>query len=200
MQKACFQICFIFILIAFPLVSIGQNLSLGNFFTKNEQVTINKIIDYYDSVVMTRTHNKYDVKSAYYHYFDSIFPIVIKTGNLSLATVTGKTRTQFLSSLNQQTLREIYTIHNSITHTYQGKTTTIHSPYILKFNSNGAYAQMLASLSKENSLLNRYYTQLMNSGDFGPGNNAIILNEYNKFDFGDKLQRLLVIVNLLVTN
>ncbi len=200
MKKAWFQICFVLALIASPVVSMGQSLSLGNFFTKSEQVTINKIIDYYDSIVMTRTHNKYDIKNAYYHYFDSIFPVVIKTGNLSLATVTGEKRAQFLSSLNQNALKEIYTIHNSVTHNFNGKTKTIYSPYILGFNSKGAYAQMLESLSNENDLLNRYYTRLMSSGNFGPGNFAIILNEYNKFDFGDRLQRLLVIVNMLVIN
>lgn len=200
MKRTRFLLCFVLALIAFPVISIGQNLSLGNFFTKSQQVTINKIIDYYDSIVMTRTHNKYDIKRAYYHYFDSIFPVVIKTGDLSLTTVTGKQRIQFLSSLNQQTLKEIYTIKDSVTFNDHGKIKTKYSPYTLGFNSQGAYEQLLESLSKENSLLNNYYKQLMVSGNFSPGNYAVILNEYNKFDFGDKLQRLLVIVNLLVVH
>lgn len=200
MKKARFQICLVFALLAFPLVSMGQNLSLGNFFTKNQQVTVNKIINFYDSVVMTRTHHKYDIKQAYYYYFDSIFPSVIKSGKLSLATITGKQRIKFLSSLNQQTLKEFYIIKDSAAYTSHGHIYKMYSPYNLKFNSQGAYAQLLESLSNENSFLNGYCGQIIKNGNFGPSSYATILNASRKFDFGDRLQRLLVIVNLLLIN
>jgi hypothetical protein len=200
MKKTRLHIFLVFALMAFPLVSMGQNLNLGNFFTKSQQVTINKIIDYYDSIVMTRTHHKYDIKHAYYYYFDSIFPSVIKSGKLSLATITGKQRIKFLSSLNQKALKEIYIIKDSASYSTHGRVYKMYSPYTLKFNSHGAYAQLLESLSKENSFLNGYCGQIIKNGNFGPSSYATILNASQKFDFGDRLQRLLVIVNLLLIN
>ena len=192
------QIIFILTLMIYPFMSMGQNQTFENIFTKKEQITVNKIINFYDSIVLSRTNHRYDIRSAYDHYFDSIFPTVIKSGDLSLVAINEEKRIKFLSSLNQQTLKEIYTIKDSVSYVSHGKLKTKYSPYTLYFNKNGKYAKLLENLSKKNSFVNEYYAEIKNAGDFTPSNYVMIFTEYKKLNFGDRLQRLVIIINLLV--
>lgn len=143
-----------------------QNPGNDNIFTTYELETLNRLIEYYDSIVLSKTPGNSDIKTSYRQYFDSIFPIVVETGDYSLLAIHQENRTRFFSSLNQDFLQEIYQISNFVTYEYRGIHKTKYSPYILSLNFNGKYVDYLKCLSNSNKFLKQYYRKMVETHDF----------------------------------
>lgn len=171
----------------------GQNI-----FTTEELKTLNTIVDYYDSIILSKTSGNQDIKTSYYQYFDSIFPIVIEAGDLNLLAIDQESRTNFLSSLDQDFLREIYQIRDSVIYSFRGVTKTKYSAYILSLNFNGKFVDYLKYLSNENKFLEQFYDDIIATGDFNPVGYAMILKEYKDLEIEDVQQRLVLVISLLV--
>ncbi len=155
----------ILIILTFSIITVNllgqvKNPENQNIFTTYELKTLNTLVDFYDSIVLSRTSDNQELKASYYQYFDSLLPIVVETGDLNHIAINQKSRTTLFSSLNQDFLKEIYQIPNSVTYTFRGVTKTKYSPYILSLNSNEKYIDYLKCLSNKNKFLEQYYDDI----------------------------------------
>jgi hypothetical protein len=178
----------------------SQNLSMEfkKIFTNEEIKTINRIIEFYDSIVFANTSNHNSIGEAYSQYLDSLRPFIHKNGDDKVYAIPEKIRTSFFSSLNQQHLKEIYEIHDSINYYWRGEYKTIHSPYILDLQYPGKYVDFLKILSGENGFLNDYYDNVVATHALSPSCFASVMELYKDLDLNNKFYRLVVIINLLM--
>ncbi len=167
-------------------------------FTKTEIKTLNKLIEFYDSLVISKTGGHQNIQMAYYQYIDSLRHYPESNRKTNPFFVDQESKIKFLASLNQNDLKEIFTIKDSVTYIYRRKTKTIYSPYFLSLNNQGKYVEYLKQISCENDFLKRYYELVEESGDICPVNTAMVTKLFKELNIKDKYMRLVIIVNLLI--
>jgi hypothetical protein len=166
-------------------------------FDKEEIKTISRIIEFYDSIVLSNTSNHNTIGEAYYQYLDSLKQSIPDFGD-SKYVIPKNLRTSFFSSLNQQHLEEFYNIKDSINYLWRGEQKTIHSPYILELKYPGKYVDFLNLLSSENDFIKEYYENIVRNHDIGPSNFASVMELYRTLDLNNQNYRLVEIINLLM--
>ena len=163
-------------------------------FNKSELVTIEKIISYYDEFVVSNSEIKHPIDIAYSEFLNERCQKAIMFNNLNFLLPENKGKFKFYDTLDSITFKEIFNIRDSINYT---NGVTIYSPYTLSINYNGKYMDLLELLAQKNDFFNNYYQAIISTGDIGPYNYAVVLEEYDNLDFTKKEERLVLIINLL---
>lgn len=180
----------------------GQNnhsVEFGKVFNKDEIMTINRIIEFYDSIVLANTSDHSSIGNAYYQYLDSLKQSIPEFSNTKYA-IPEKIRTRFFASLNQQHLNEFYEIRDSINYVWKGEHKTIHSTYILSLKYPGKYVDFLKILSNQNDFMKEYYENIVQNHDIGPSNFARAMELYRDLDLNNENFRFVEIINLLMVD
>lgn len=200
----------IILTIFLSLISLTSSLSEANgqnndsvecekVFNNDEIMTINRIIEFYNSIVLANTFDHSSIGNAYYQYLDSLKQSIPEFSNAKYATPE-KIRTWFFVSLNQQHLNEFYEISDSINYIWKTEHKTIHSPYILSLKYPSKYVDFLKILSYQSDFMKEYYENIVQNHDLGPSNFARAMELYRNIDLNNENYRFVEIINLLMVD
>ena len=171
-------------------------------FNQEELITINEIVDYFDSIVSSNLPEITDIDLAYNQYLDSVCPLILKEGNISLSGINARSREKLFDRLDQDHLGEIFIVGDTLEYFSMDVKKKIrkYHPYYVVLNTDGKYIDLLESLSEENTFISNYYTSIIEYGDLSPSCYGMVLRDYDQLDFYDIDHRLLFIVNILHSN
>lgn len=175
---------------------------LAKVFNENQQVTVNRIIDFYDSFVLKQTDNKLPISEAYLEFLNKNGLVSLNSGDLSCFIPTDKIKTPFFNSLDRKALSAIYVTQDSVK-VYDKQINDFKKVYIpnyFVFNFEGEFTKLLKALSKQNEFYQRIYNGILECGDICPTTYSALLFEYKKIDFNNKEERLTFIVPFLFYN
>jgi len=173
--------------------------TLKKVFNADELITVNKIIDFYDNFVLSKTSENLKIEDAYRQFLDNNCPLVEKSGDLSCLLPDVKEKLDFYSTLDKKNLEEIYAIADTVKYynRAKGEFEKVYQPYSFMFNTQGKYYDLLKLLSKRNKYFKEYLESIDFVGDLSPSNYMAILDGYRNINFNKKEERLVLIVNLL---
>lgn len=179
-----------------------QKKILAKVFSENEQVTVNRIIDFYDSFVLKQTDNKLPINVAYLEFLNKNGLVSLNSGDLSIFIPADEIKTPFFDSLDRKSLSEIYFTQDSV-RVYDKQINNfkkVHIPNYFNFNYKGEFMKLLKVLSKNNEFYERYYKGILECGDICPTTYSSLLFEYKKINFDNREERLTFIVPFLFYN
>ena len=174
----------------------------SDIFSKEELITINEIVGYFDSIVLSKLPEITDIDLAYNQYLDSVCPLILKKGNIGLSGINAQSREKLFDKLEQDHISEIFIVGDTLEYFSMDvkKRVKKYYPYYVKLNTNGKYVDLLKRLSGDNTFISNYYESIIEYGDLSPSCYGMMLRDYNQLDFSDIDHRLLFIVNILHSN
>ena len=139
---------------------------------------------------------------AYNQYLDSVCPLILKNGNISLSGINARLREKLFDKLDQDHIGEIFIVGDTLEYFSMDvkKRVKKYCPYYVKLNTNGKYIDLLKSLSEESTFISNYYESVIEYGDLSPNCYGMMLRDYNQLDFSNPYNGLLIIVNILHSN
>jgi len=168
-------------------------------FTKGEVQTIDKIIHYYDSIIVSRQGSLDENDDVYGKYLDNMSLQIEDSGDISKLLPEEKNRVKFLRGLNQDHLKEFYLISDSIV--CYDKTThkriMVYAPCSVNLSQEGKFMEFLRLMAKEKEFISENLKAIEIAGDFSPTNYSNLISQYDRFNFKNKDEKLYVIINLL---
>ena len=183
---------YLFTLVAFLLytscVKSQDNESLKNHFENNEIVELEKLISFFDSVVQQKTIVK-DLALAYKEFLKKLSESKSAGDASQYFKFDFKVKDQVSSNL----FDKIWVVEKS--YGYKVKDTVLS----LNINTSSEYIKLLKSKSK-NEVIKKYYDGILSSGGFSPGVTAHLQHDYNKLDFNDFDNRLIVAIHYMTLN
>jgi len=168
------------------LVSCQSSKSVINqVFNEQEANTINKIIDYYDAYVLSFYKDSIPIDKAYKKFISFATPISENTSNFILLPPEYM-QVPFVNSLDKNSLSELYIIRDSV----KIFDTVIKVPYDFTLNHRGKFIhKYLKKLSRRNEILKDYYRGTILAGDITPITYAMLMHDYEKFNFNNRDER-----------
>lgn len=172
------------------LVKVFDNKQLG---------TVYKIIEFYDSFVLSKTNKKISIDKAYIDFLNTNCPKVIEFGDLGILMPKRNEEVNFYKTLDRKDLSEFYIIQDTLKLIDRkiNKTVKKYYPYYFTLNTKGKYIKLLKLLALKNDFYKEYLKTIEFMSDLSPGSYAMILMDYKKMDFKKKEERLVLIINLL---
>lgn len=173
--------------------------TLKKVFNADQLITVNKIIDFYDNFVLSKTSENLKIEDAYRQFLDNNCPLVEKSGDMSRQLPDEKEKLDFYSTLDRKALEEIYGITDTVKYynRFKKEFVKVYQPYSFVLNTQGKYYDLLKLLAKRNEYFKEYLNSIEVAGDLSPSNYIAILHGYKNIDFSKKEERLVLIVNLL---
>ena len=179
-----------------------QKTIIEKVFNENQQVTVNKIIDFYDSFILKQTDNKLPINEAYLEFLNKNGLVSLDSGDVSFFIPSDEVLIPFFNSLERKALSEIYFTPDSV-RVYDKQINDFKNVHILNyfvFNSEGKFMKLLKVLSRKNEFYQRYYKGNLRCGDICPTTYSTLLFEYKKINFNIKEEILTFIVPFLFLN
>jgi len=199
-----FIFIFSFFLIMMQSCSVSQKKTetASDIFSQEELITISEIVGYFDSIVSSNLQEITDIDLAYNQYLDSVCPLILKKGNIGLSGINARSREKLFDRLDQDHIDEIFIVGDTLEYFSMKVKKKIkkYYPYYVILNTDGKYADLLVSLSEENTFISKYYASIIEYGDLSPSCYGMVLRDYNQLDFSNTYHRLLFIVNILHSN
>jgi len=172
-----------------------DNALLKKYFTKEEIKDLDKIIDFYDNIVLSKTKTD-NINDAYHKYFAKIKENLNSKGIPCMDTMSVD---KLFSRLSQSTIKKIWyksigkkridTNYNKWPPEYIGKS-------FLSLSKN-AYFNFLTDYSENNQYLKDYIDVINKVGDISPTTIKIFLMNSDKFDFYNKTNRLIFAIHYI---
>lgn len=180
----------------------GEGEESVSIFNSEELLSMHEIVAYHDSIVKTNTADFLDIDSAYILYLDSVCPLILKSGDFSLSGINARSRERLIDRLNKTNLGEIYIVGDTLEYFSMDikKRVKKYFPYYLTMNINGKYTELLKKMSEDNVFIDKYYKNMIESGDLSPTCFGMILRDHDQLDFSSSDQRLIYIVTILRVN
>ena len=148
------------------LMLLGQGLScstpesaLDKVFDNTQLVTVNRIIDFYDNFVLSRTDKKLSIDKAYLDFLNTNCPKAIESGYLDILIPDRNDKVNFYKTLDREELSEIYVIQDTVKLFDRNKKEPINTylPYSFRLNTQGKYVELLKLLATRNDFYKEYY-------------------------------------------
>ncbi len=160
----------IYVLVFFIITScVNKKDTINKVFTKKEIQTIDKIINFYDSFVYSKSNIEFTIGKAYLTFLNKTCPLVDENGGDISPLIPERTNKIILyNSLDRNVLSDIFDIRDSI-NAYNRKTKEyikIYMPYTFSINYQGKYIEFLKKLSKRNPFFEEYYQLVTNISHF----------------------------------
>jgi hypothetical protein len=203
-KKTLMKINIILYILVITLISACSTHKkiLDKVFNENQQVTVNRIIDFYDSFVLNKTDNKLPINEAYLEFLNKNVLVTLDSGDIGFFIPADDFLIPFINSLERKALSEIYFTPDSV-RVYDKQIKDfkkVHIPNYFLFNTEGGFMKLLKVLSKKNEFYQRYYKGILTCGDICPTTYSTLLFEYKKINFNNKEERLIFIVPFLFYN
>jgi hypothetical protein len=173
---------------------------ISQVFTKGEVQTVDKIVHYYDSIIVSRQGSLDENNDVYKKYLDNISLQIENSGDISKLLPEEEDRVQFLRSLNQDHLKEFYLISDSIIcyDKTAHKRIKVYSPCSVNLNQEGKFMVFLRLMAKEKEFISENLKAIEIAGDFSPTNYSNLISQYDRFNFKNRDEKLYVIISLLI--
>lgn len=154
-------------------------------FNEKEVKTINKIIDYYDAYVLSFYKDSIPIDQAYKKFVSFATPVSENTDNFIFLPPESM-QVPFVNSLDKNSLSELYFISDSV----KVFDTVIKVPYNFTLNYRGKFVhKFLKKLSRRNEILKNYYRGTILAGDICPTTIAMLMHDYENFNFNNRDER-----------
>lgn len=180
-----------------------QNQSiLFEYFNDKEIIEVHKIIDYYDSFVLSFYDNEISLDRAYTDFLKKTTLKSLEEGDLSYLIPNEEERIIFFNSLDKKNLSRIYIYSDSI-EVYNIKNEAkrkINVPYYFSYNSRGTYSNFIKKLSEKKTFYKNYFYWIDSSGDFTPSLYQLLLTRFGEIDFNIKEEKLSFIIPFIFLN
>lgn len=179
----------------------GQKNSDGSFYM-NDNSAFFSIVSFYDSIVSAKSPGIVEIDKAYFHYLDSVCPLILQNGDFSHSGINAEERKKLFDKLPEDDVAEVFYVGDTVEYFSMDIKRKVkkYFPYHVTINTEGQFASLLKSLSDSNQLLNKYYNSMIESGDISPTCYGLILRDYNKLDFSNPDHRLIFTVTILSVN
>lgn len=171
--------------------NLKNNISISNSFNDEEIIELEKIINFFDSIVLEKCNNK-SVDSCYNSYFSNIKLAIKNKGELQLDT-SGLYK--FIHSVPKNIFDEIW--YFTVGKARRNRFEKYRKKEFLEVSINGKYSNFLKEYSKTNNDINFYYQSFNMLGSVGASSNAKLITEYEKFDFNDESIRLIYAIHFI---
>lgn len=173
--------------------------SLKKVFTKNELKEIDSIIDYYDNYVQSKNDKILPIEEAYTLFIENNKPTSSSEGNQDVFYISSEDRNEFLNTVDNNFLLEIYEKHDS---TKLGNPKTkewfiIYPPFHLTLNTNGKFMEFLSELARRKPYYKDFYHEIISMGDISPTIISKLLYENEDIDFSSREERFVFIISFL---
>jgi hypothetical protein len=179
-----------------------KNLNSSSVSSDDIETAFEQILAFHDSIVKTNTPGMTKIDEAYMHYLDSVCPLILKEGDFSRSGVDADLRKKLFRKLDESSLNEIFIVGDTLEYFSMDVKRRVkrYFPYLVRMNNDGAYADLLKQLSKDNDFIDKYFTSWMLAGDLSPSCYGMVLRDYHKLNFSNPDHRLLYTVTILRVN
>lgn len=195
MKEILKAIVFTFMILS---ISCKEKSLIERHFSPDEIITINEIIEYYDNWIVSQTDEK-NISKAYLNFLDKVQPKVLKENNTEYLLPDKENVRQFLSSLEQNNLDEIYLVEDYRLTFNQEKSVfdTVLSEYSLRIRYPSKFISFLEELKTDQKFFRPYFDNIDLEANIGSAAFAEIILGYKQINFKKREERLVFVITVL---
>jgi len=188
------------VLILLQVSCSNEETDIKLLFSESELETQNMLIHHLDSIVIHHSGTN-DIENAYKLYFNKNRETINREGDIKLTGIYIEPVNSFLRTLNQDHLREFYTIRDTIqVYDETDSIITIPNVYQKDLRYRGKFIKLLDILQKDNKAISHYNNSLQTAGGLSPSHYPQILKYHHTFNVNNKYHRLIFVITFYQIN
>ncbi|NQU51574.1 MAG: hypothetical protein HQ522_03445 [Bacteroidetes bacterium] len=170
---------------------------IERYFNAKERIELAKIVEYVDSLVLSKTELK-EIDKSYHQYLDLLHEMAAN-GDMEFWAFDEEMKYEFLFSIDTVLFNKIW-FKSTTSRIVKTRDTTLYNPenfISINLNNIGDFVKLIYDLGENNKYYKEFYEAIENAGALSPSIVAGFLYNHKDFNFNNIDNRLWAAVFLL---